>query len=132
MTVHTQRDLEKLSQLARAKYSVSLMSDTKWRKAFEILEDGDFGIISQEYKWIDTEVVLEMGRIGDGFGLWAPHAYFEPSHFPVELRSIEKVTFRFAECEGTPSEKLAAQALQAVGHFPIELDTCSLAIVGYR
>lgn len=141
MTIHTRQELEKLSRVARREYSRALMSDTKWRKLFGALADGDTTIEQIVVKFIDVDETRRM-RLPSTPALNCPLPYVDTFEFgPVELRSIEWLELPFEAVwpreDHLPPQRIA-QDLSAVrailaglGQFPMEEGASGLRITGY-
>lgn len=113
-------DLSADSRLARALFTVALMSDSKWRKLFAAICDADLPIDHMMVKFID---VTEPRRMRFPPGLACPHAYIDTIEFgPVTLRSMQWVEFA-GDLSG-PLEKAA--------RFPLEVREGRTKVVGYE
>ncbi|RZF60543.1 hypothetical protein EWE75_22590 [Sphingomonas populi] len=106
-------------RLARARFSVAFMSDTKWRKAFRAISESGLGIREMLVKFIDVE---EPKRMRFPPSLACPLAYMDTIEFgPTELRSIE-----WLEVEAN-----VEILLTRLGKFPIEKSDGGSRLVGY-
>ena len=83
MTVHNPN---KISQLARQRFSSALMSDTKWRKLLSVVEGADLGLRQMVAKFIDVD---EPSVMAFPPSLDCPHAYMDTiEHGPVAARKV--------------------------------------------
>lgn len=116
MSVH---DSSKDGKLARALFSTSLMSDTKWRKLFHAIATEKPDIRQMRVKYID---VADAKVMQFPPSLTAPWAYMDTIEFgPVSLRSIEWVAFD-ADLSGL---------IEALGLYPFVLKDGITTISGY-
>lgn len=117
MTVH---DPTKIGRLARERFSIALMSDTKWRKLFAAIEQAGLPARQMVVKFIDVE---EPCALRFPPSLACPHAYMDTIEFgPVELRAIEWLDL--------PAD--LAPVVRSSGQFPLEDVTDRTRIIGYR
>jgi hypothetical protein len=106
-------------QLARALFSQAFMSDSKWRKLFEIVRNKVQGIDGMLVKFIDVVEPRYMKLPS----LRCPHAYMDSTEFgPVALRSIEWVEF-----DGDLNDQLIRHGL-----FMTETHDHRTRVIGYR
>jgi hypothetical protein len=121
------------------------MSDTKWRKLFDAVNDSGCVPISIEVKFVERDEPEEraMGwpRPND---FWGPPQWVDTPQFgPIELRSIEwlmipaiatRLPNEFGiRSPGVPQDLAAIKsALSGVGQFPLEESPEGLRIIGYR
>ncbi|MGK9169809.1 hypothetical protein KXR53_26080 [Inquilinus limosus] len=109
-----------VGRLARARFSVALMSDSKWRKLLAAVRDGRDDINHVMVKFIDVD---EPRRMRFPLSLSCPRAYADTIEFgPVELRAIEWIEF------ATDLTSL----LDPIGRFPLELRDGQTRIIGYQ
>ena len=117
MAVH---DPSKISKLARKHFSSALMSDTKWRKLFSVIQLHDLGVKRMIVKFIDVDQPRQL-RFPPSLAV--PHAYMDTIEFgPVELSSIEWLEL--------PIE--VESIVSPIGHFPLARVEGGARIVGYR
>ena len=119
-TPGTAPDLAAASALARRKFGVALMSDTKWRKLFKVLAELPPG--QMLVKFIDVGEPRPM-RYPTLLSLACPHGYIDTAEYgPVELRAIEWIEV----------DVDLAPTLAPIGHFPLERTDASTRVIGYR
>ena len=127
-------------------FSVSLMSDTKWRKLFTALDRPDLEAAQVLIKFVDTERVHTV-RLPRRANLHSPKAFIDMFEFgPLPLRSIEWIEFpAVAEYPNVspdgkgrvPSTRVPqnieriASILADLGQFPMELSRHALRINGH-
>lgn len=115
MTVH---DATKMGKLARERFSVALMSDTKWRKLFGAVEQ--LGSGHMIVKFIDVDEPRQM-RFPPS--LACPKAFMDTIEFgPVELRAIEWLEL--------PID--LAPIVDPFGKFPLEPTEVGTRVIGYQ
>ena len=115
MTVH---DATKMGKLARERFSVALMSDTKWRKLFSAVEQ--LGSGHMIVKFIDLKEPRQM-RFPPS--LACPKAFMDTIEFgPVELRAIEWLELPL---------KLEL-IVGRIGKFPLEPTEVGTRVIGYQ
>jgi hypothetical protein len=133
-------DPSKAGNFARERFSSALMSDTKWRKLFAAVTRPEVGMKQMLMKFIDVEVPRLM-KCPPSFE--CPHAYMDTMEFgPVELRAIEWLEFprtaKFQRPHNVPPRMeeqnidKAAEAIAALGMYPLELTADAVRITGYR
>ena len=95
------------------------MSDTKWRKLFQILREARPDIDRMTLKFIDGDEAREMRFPPD---LRCPHDHMDTMEYgPVALRAIEWIDFP-ADLSGL---------LEPIGHFPITAEAGRTRVTGY-
>ena len=115
MTTH---DATKTGKIARERFSVALMSDTKWRKLFSAVEE--LGSSHMIVKFIDLEEPRQM-RFPPS--LACPKAFMDTIEFgPVELRAIEWLEL--------PIE--LKPIVDPIGKFPLERTEIGTRVIGYK
>jgi hypothetical protein len=117
------------------------MSDTKWRKALSALETADAGLVQMVVKFIDVDephIMVFPPNLDH-----CPKPYMDTIEFgPTELRSIEWLEFRsqagIRRLDNLPAKVVeqdinrAAEVVNSLGQYPVELTGSALRIVGYR
>ncbi len=104
--------------------SASLMSDTKWRKVFAVLQRPEFGITQVWFKFVDAE---EEKPARVGVGLYPPHPFIDTLEFgPVELVAIEWVRIQNGQA------KNAISALKEIGEFKFATRSDGVRIIGHQ
>lgn len=142
MTTHGRADLDRLSALARRLFSHALMSDTKWRRLFTVLDEADVEVRRTIVKFIDVEVPKPMALPRRAW-LHPPHPFIDTPEFgPIELRAIEWLDMpavaRLPRGRNLPDREIpqdidgAAAVLTAHGRFPLERGADGLRVVGYQ
>ncbi|MEM6907295.1 MAG: hypothetical protein AAF494_01345 [Pseudomonadota bacterium] len=115
MSVH---DPTKMSKLARERFSVALMSDTKWRKLFSAV--GHLSSGPMIVKFIDVEEPRQM-RFPPSFA--CPMAFMDTLEFgPVELRAIEWLEL--------PID--LEPIVDPIGKFPLQQTDFGTRVIGYQ
>lgn len=140
MAEHGPEELRREGRLIEATTRASLMSDTKWRKLLQALDESGLEIDQCIVKFVGA---LNEHRTGLPRGLYLPRPWVDTFEFgPVPLRSIEWMLIpRVAEYERgdrTVPKKLvdqdvqgAAQLIAALGIYPTELSDRGLLVRGY-
>jgi hypothetical protein len=141
MTVHGKAELERLNRAARREFSHALMSDTKWRKLFAVLNVEGLGICQMLVKFIDVPEprTMDLPRIG---ALNVPRPYIDTIEFgPVEFRSIEWLEIpaiaRIPRFNNVPAREVAQDlgrieaGLALSGLYPLRRSGENLRIIGY-
>jgi hypothetical protein len=137
MTVH---DPAKIGHFARHRFSSASMSDTKWRKLIAAVQSAAPNTSQMKVKFIDVETPHVMRFPPD---LDCPYAYLDTIEFgPVEMRAIEWLEFprtaKFQRSNNVPARlkeqdiDKAAEAIAALGQYPLEVTPEALRITGYR
>lgn len=115
MTVH---DATQMGKLARERFSVAFMSDTKWRKLFGAVKQ--FGRGHMIVKFIDVDEPQQM-RFPPS--LECPKEFMDTIEFgPVELRAIEWLEL--------PID--LAPIVGPIGKFPLEPTEVGTRVIGYQ
>ena len=121
---------------ARAAFSISYMSDAKWRKAFGAVADAGLQLTRAVWKFIDSEQLFEWGvpRPSDLLPTGLADGRFEP----VEFKRIEWIRFPgtwhpVGGLGGTVTQDIDGlkQLLEAVGRFHFIEDERGLTLFGY-
>lgn len=140
MTVHTQADLDRLSAIARKKFSHAYMSDTKWRKVFAALDHAGIELSQIVVKFIEVSEPRTVGFPSrHAFSAHLP--YMDTIEYgPVELRSIEWVDIpaiaNFPRANNVPARQvsqnidLAADVLDQL-RCKVIRSAGSLRLLGY-
>lgn len=119
MAQPTSHDPQAEGRLARQRFAAAFMSDTKWRKLFEVVQAARPDLARMFVKFVDTPVARSMRFPPD---LHCPRAYMDTIEFgPTALRAIE-----WLELEADLSATLAS-----VGHFLIKVDEGRTRVIGY-
>jgi hypothetical protein len=121
---------------AAAKYSVSYMSDTKWRKLFLAVHRAGVGIERAIWRFIDSDRPFEMGlpredeldatMIRDGRFQPTEYKWIESIFVPSEYRPRADVGYtKRQDVDGL------VKVLQSVADFMLEKRLDGVAILGY-
>ena len=92
MSVHDQAELDDEGRKVARSTRASLMSDTKWRRVFQAInQDPELGIRQCVFKFLE----LDEERIANPLvDFWSPHPWLDSTSFgPFPLRSIEWLLF---------------------------------------
>lgn len=118
-------------------YSVSLMSDTKWRKLFRLLSRAQVKVERATWHFIDLPHPMTQGlpredelaetRFRDGRFQPFEYKWIRSIEIPREYRPIANVGY----AKQQPIDKLV-EVLEAAGQFPIEETPDGIAIIAYR
>lgn len=142
MTFHSREELERLGRFARREFSHALMSDTKWRKLFAVLDESGLAPEHALVKFIDVDEIKSM-RWPRRSSLHPPRPYVDTLEFgPIELRSIEWLLIpqeaRIERGNNLPA-RVVEQAIDAIerlvtssGRYPLERSKKGLKVIGYR
>jgi hypothetical protein len=121
--------------------SVSLMSDTKWRKLFLALDKPELALAECIVKFVGVDGEKTM-RVPKSAALHPPRPYVDTFEFgPVLLRSIEWIEFprtlarrRCPGDAGLPvlqDIEAAHRVLDDLGRYPIEITGRGLRVIGH-
>jgi hypothetical protein len=135
---------ERLDQAIASRFTTSLMSNAKWRKAFRILSDPALGLKAFRCKNVpllseDEDYVHWYDRLPP------PHMIGEKAigdclaGGPLYYRAIEWIEIPAENVDRSPERPVvqqdivaAAHALSQAGQFPLELTDAWLRLYGYR
>lgn len=143
MSIHTRKDLERLSKFTRKKFHHALMSDTKWRKLFTAVSVSSWRPSLVSVKFVDSdEAEPRYMRWPNLNCFWVPPEWIDTPEFgPIELRSIEWLVIPpavvtqgaagLAEPGALQDFTVIETALNRVGKFPLERTPDGLKITGY-
>jgi hypothetical protein len=118
-------------------FSVSYMSDSKWRKALGAIADAGLRLERATWKFIDSDRLCEWGiphrsdllptRLSDGRFQLVEYKWIEWIHFPRRWRPVADVDYWIAQdLEGL------TRVLESSGHFHFADDEQGLTLFGYR
>jgi hypothetical protein len=121
---------------ASAAFSVSFMSDTKWRKALGAIADSGLRLERATWKFIDSEHLHEWGvprrsdllptRLADGRFQPVEYKWIEWIRFPRNWRPVTDAGYSVAQdVEGLK------RVLAAIGCFHYMEDELGLTLFGY-
>lgn len=125
---------------ARRQFPHAHMSDTKWRKTFDILKKDALGLRQITIKFIDVDEpkTISLGAVH----LINPYPVFDTIEFgPVELRAIEWLEVpaiaRLPRARNLPKKEIPQNIdalqdlLQSLGKYPMERSDEALLVRGY-
>jgi hypothetical protein len=141
VSVHTNAELERLNRAARREFSHALMSDTKWRKLFAILAEGELGLRQMLVKLIEVAEPRIMAVPPPG-AAHTPWPYIDTIELgPLEFRAIEWLELpavaRFPRPNHVPAQEVPQDldrveaALAGAGKYPLERSGEALRVIGY-
>ena len=116
---------DKTRRLVARLAPASLLSDTKWRKAFGVLKQPKLGldIVGIKFLDVDDEKVVTL----KGVGLHPPRAFIDSFEFgPFELIAIEWL--RIPREQSPP----VIEELAKLGHFTLDETDDGVRIIGHR
>jgi hypothetical protein len=131
---------EKLDRIIKRRFTVSFMSNAKWRKLFTVLDNPELNLKQAVWKFIDSEQEIRgwltksdelMERYVGDYGL-GPFAYKHIEWLEIPDKGIpfgfEKIPFKHWEqnVEG------AIMALATAGQFELERTDKGLRIYGFK
>lgn len=122
-------------------YSVSLMSDTKWRKFFDVLVGMHPAVGVTRMKLTYEEEPYDFAVPDRKAEIWESAIDGGPGG-PVDYKHIEWINlpreWKWRKYENAPEETTVQEidalieALEAVGQFPVEATEDGVRIVGYK
>ena len=122
MTSHGPEELERAGKRVRANTRASLMSDTKWRKLLEALDEAPIELSQCVVKFVgrpDEHVIRR------SIGLHPPRPWVDTFAFgPISLRSIEWMLFprtaAYQLGDRTIPKRAVEQDVDAAAQGPLE------------
>lgn len=129
--VHDAAELRREERLVRRDTRASLMSDTKWRKVFEVLTTPDLGVRRCIWKFVGRDSACPDNLSA---GLYLSWPWIDTIAFgPIPLRSIEWLWIPRRTKSGRRIQDVdrAERMIAGLGRYPIELNERGLLIRGY-